>query len=163
MLLSRFTSAFLIQFQGMVLCTDPKDSKILTIHVVTQLSHTFVLRYSFPDANLYPAKTSAPPGEGVETWTQAISFHLASFDSRHNLGGLALAKTWGLARSPVGGFVAACITLHPKGMIEYVTHNNESCRVVFGVEQELLEHFVQLGEGGTKPGILDRMFNTRPL
>ena len=147
----------------MVLCADPKDSKILTIHVVTQLSHTFVLRYSFPEANLYSAKTSALPVEDDESWTQAISFHLASFDSRHNLGSLALAKTWGLARSPVGGFVAACITLHPKGMIEYVTHNNESCRVVFGMEQELLEYLVQLGEGGAKLGILDRMLNTRPL
>ncbi|KAI9764948.1 MAG: hypothetical protein M1840_007973 [Geoglossum simile] len=139
---------------GMVLRADPKDSKILTLHVVTQLSHTFVLKYSFPEANLYSAKTGALPVED-ESWTQAISFHLASFDSQHNLGGQALAKTWGLARSPVGGFVAACITLHPKGMIEYVTHNNESCRVVFGMEQELLGYFAQPGEDRPELGILD--------
>jgi hypothetical protein len=144
----------------MVLRVDPNNSEVLTIHIVTQLSHTFVLRYSFPEDSLY---AGAPPMENYESWAQAISFHLASFDSRHDLGGLALAKTWGLARSPMGGFIAACVTLHPKGMIEYVTHSNESCRVVFGMERDVLEYFVQLGEDVTKPGILECMPSTKLL
>ncbi|KAI9780963.1 MAG: putative zinc transporter msc2 [Geoglossum umbratile] len=137
---------------GIALRVDPNNSEVLTIHIVTQLSHTFILRYSFPEANLY---ASAPPAENDKSWAQAISSHLASFDSRHNLGGLALAKTWGLARSPMGGFIAVCFTLHPKGMIEYAIRSNESCRVVFGIEQDVLECLVQLGEDGAKPGILE--------
>ncbi|KAH0541476.1 hypothetical protein FGG08_004086 [Glutinoglossum americanum] len=140
---------------GMILRTDPNNSEVLTIHVATQLSHTFVLRYSFPESSAPEARPNCLPAENSENWARAIAYHRANFGSRHNLGGLASAKTWGLARSPMGGCIAACITLHPSGMIEYATHNSESCRIVFGMEQEVLEQLFQIRESDrVKPGIL---------
>jgi hypothetical protein len=148
----------------MVLRVDPNDSETLTIHVATQLSHAFVLRYSFLKVNMHEAGANCLPAENNESWAQAISYHRANFGSQHNLGGLALAKTWGLARSPMGGCIAACVTLHPSGMIEYATHNNESCRVVFGMEQEVLERAVHIEErDGVEPGILRRVSNIQLL
>jgi hypothetical protein len=51
------------------------------------------------------------------------------FDRREELGGLSNMKTWGLAT--LGGYIAACITLHPGDMAEYYIHSHERATVVF--------------------------------
>lgn len=51
------------------------------------------------------------------------------FDRKHELGGLSLMKTWGLAS--LEGYIAACITLHPGDMAEYFIPSNERAIIVF--------------------------------
>ena len=51
------------------------------------------------------------------------------FDHKHDLGGLSVMKTWGLASS--GGFVAACVTVHPGDMVEYTIQSVERSAIVF--------------------------------
>lgn len=51
------------------------------------------------------------------------------FDRREEFGGLSYVKTWGLAA--LGGYVAACITLHPGDMPEYIIPSQERATIVF--------------------------------
>ena len=51
------------------------------------------------------------------------------FDRRNELGGLSIMKTWGLAS--VEGYIAACITLHPGDMAEYLIPSQERATIVF--------------------------------
>ncbi|KAI4670747.1 uncharacterized protein J4E88_009840 [Alternaria novae-zelandiae] len=39
--------------------------------------------------------------------------------AKHELKGNSRAKVWGLTRSPLGDFIAACNSVHPSDMIEY--------------------------------------------
>ena len=52
------------------------------------------------------------------------------FDHGHDLGGLSVMKTWGLAS--LGGYIAACVTIHPGDMVEYTTQSRERSTIVFG-------------------------------
>ena len=51
------------------------------------------------------------------------------FDSRQEFGGLSIMKTWGVAA--LGGYIAACITLHPGDMPEYLIPSQERATIVF--------------------------------
>ena len=51
------------------------------------------------------------------------------FDDQNDLGGLSLIKTWGIAS--FNKHVAACITLHPGDMPEYITPSQERAMIVF--------------------------------
>lgn len=51
------------------------------------------------------------------------------FDRREEFGGLSNMKTWGIAA--LGGYIAACITLHPGDMPEYVIPSQERSTIVF--------------------------------
>ena len=51
------------------------------------------------------------------------------FDRREEFGGLSIMKTWGLAT--FGDYVAACITLHPGDMPEYLIPSQERATIVF--------------------------------
>lgn len=51
------------------------------------------------------------------------------FDDQNDLGGLSFIKTWGIAS--FNRYVAACITLHPGDMPEYITPSQERAMIVF--------------------------------
>ncbi|OJD16574.1 hypothetical protein AJ78_03265 [Emergomyces pasteurianus Ep9510] len=51
------------------------------------------------------------------------------FDLDHDLGGMSISKIWGMAS--YRGWVAACFTVHPSDMVEYVTTARECSRIVF--------------------------------
>lgn len=53
------------------------------------------------------------------------------FDQRHDLGGLSIAKTWGLASW--GPYLAICISFHPGDMIEYMLTSGERCHIIFSL------------------------------
>ncbi|KAL8671704.1 MAG: hypothetical protein Q9168_003804 [Polycauliona sp. 1 TL-2023] len=54
------------------------------------------------------------------------------FDRHHDLGGLSITKTWGLASW--GPYVASCITMHPGDMIEYTLVSEHRCHILFSQE-----------------------------
>ncbi|OAX82506.1 hypothetical protein ACJ72_03143 [Emergomyces africanus] len=51
------------------------------------------------------------------------------FDLDHDLGGMSVSKIWGMVSHR--GWVAACFTVHPSDMVEYVTPARERSRIVF--------------------------------
>jgi hypothetical protein len=68
-----------------------------------------------------------PPSE--PEWMRQRNERLARFDIQYDLGGLALARTWGLAT--YDGWVAAAFTMHPGDMPEYTTPTDAQTVVVF--------------------------------
>ncbi|CAN9357620.1 unnamed protein product [Alternaria alternata] len=56
---------------------------------------------------------------GVPNWREKIENNLALFSVKNGLKGNSKAKVWGLTRSPLGDFIAACNSVHPSDMIEY--------------------------------------------
>ncbi|KAL8944884.1 MAG: hypothetical protein Q9216_000174 [Gyalolechia sp. 2 TL-2023] len=56
------------------------------------------------------------------------------FDQHHDLGGLSIAKTWGLASW--GPYVASCISFHPGDMVEYTMTSGERCHIIFSLMDE---------------------------
>ncbi|PGH00226.1 hypothetical protein GX51_05923 [Blastomyces parvus] len=55
------------------------------------------------------------------------------FDLDHDLGGMSVARIWGMTSHR--GWIAACFTLHPSDMVEYVTAARERSRIVFMAPQ----------------------------
>lgn len=85
------------------------------------------------------------------------------FDHGHDLGGLSVMKTWGLAS--LGGYVAACVTVHPGDMVEYTIQSLERSTMVFGVTdnqqrrypwERVTKHAITEAEAQAR--ILDTMF-----
>ena len=74
---------------------------------------------------------------GEPTWSACEDTSLESrmsdcrtrFDHGHDLGDLSVMKTWGLASS--GGYIAACVSLHPGDMVEYTIQSVERSTLVF--------------------------------
>ncbi|KAF1830745.1 hypothetical protein BDW02DRAFT_558254 [Decorospora gaudefroyi] len=53
------------------------------------------------------------------SWREQIENNLALFSVKNELKGNSKAKVWGLTISPLGDFIAACVSMHPSDMIEY--------------------------------------------
>ncbi|KAF2198488.1 hypothetical protein GQ43DRAFT_422304 [Delitschia confertaspora ATCC 74209] len=53
------------------------------------------------------------------SWQYRIQDSQAYFSVNNDLEGHALTKTWGIAASPLGDYLATCHTLHPSDMVEY--------------------------------------------
>lgn len=51
------------------------------------------------------------------------------FDLDHDLGGMSVARIWGMTSHR--GWIAACFTVHPSDMVEYVTTARQRSRIVF--------------------------------
>ncbi|KAL9592809.1 MAG: hypothetical protein Q9179_006351 [Wetmoreana sp. 5 TL-2023] len=89
---------------------------------------------SAPKKNAYQstfveAETQAP--QLIDEWDE-ISGLQKDFDHAHDLGGLSITKTWGLASW--GPYLASCVTLHPGDMVEYYMPSRERCHIVFSRE-----------------------------
>ncbi|KAF2195354.1 hypothetical protein K469DRAFT_545477 [Zopfia rhizophila CBS 207.26] len=78
--------------------------------------------------------TALPP----PYWRSQIQEIQVYFSARHELHGNANAKTWGLASSPLGDFIATCSSPHPTDMVEYLTPS----------EQRTMIAISNMGEGG---------------
>jgi Putative zinc-finger of transcription factor IIIC complex len=62
-------------------------------------------------------------------WIKQVGDFRERFDIDHDLGGLAVARVWGLAA--YHGCVAAAFTMHPGDQVEYITAVNERMTLVF--------------------------------
>ncbi|KAI9872282.1 MAG: hypothetical protein M1830_001825 [Pleopsidium flavum] len=122
------TPYVLDRITGMTYCLDP-DTSDLCLEVVTHLSNVQVFRHivnSPVNAVPYATLTS----HSLPQWQKNMAECLTKFNIRHDLGGLAFTKTWGLAN--LGNYAAACITLHPGDMVEYTITSAERAMIVFG-------------------------------
>ncbi|KAL4999981.1 transcription factor IIIC subunit delta N-term-domain-containing protein [Aspergillus recurvatus] len=62
-------------------------------------------------------------------WNAKVEDVRERFDIDRDLGGLAIARIWGLASQQ--GIIAAAVTLHPGDMVEYRTNAEDRLTVVF--------------------------------
>ncbi|OJJ54242.1 hypothetical protein ASPSYDRAFT_161355 [Aspergillus sydowii CBS 593.65] len=84
-------------------------------------------------------------------WNGQVEDIRERFDIDRDLGGLAIARVWGLAS--IHGLVAAVVTLHPGDMVEYRTNAEERLTVLFSTAsgQPLdLESYILGDHAGTK-------------
>jgi hypothetical protein len=75
------------------------------------------------------------------SWQAQILESQALFSAAHDLGENAIAKTWGLASSPLGDLIATCVSLHPSDMIEYSTGNEQKSNVTLSSLSDTTEKF----------------------
>lgn len=75
------------------------------------------------------------------SWQAQILESQALFSAAHDLGENAIAKTWGLASSPLGDLIATCVSLHPSDMIEYSTANEQKSNVTLSSLSDTTEKF----------------------
>ena len=89
------------------------------------------------------------------------------YDQQNDLGGLSVMKTWGLAS--LNGYIAACVTVHPGDMTEYIIPSQERAYIVFAAHgfddpSPNLEHFAwdvdfKVGEDAkTQAAIVETLF-----
>lgn len=62
-------------------------------------------------------------------WKKQVEDFRERFDIDRDLGGLAVARTWGLAT--FRGWIVAAFTMHPGDMVEYTTAAEERTTLVF--------------------------------
>jgi hypothetical protein len=62
-------------------------------------------------------------------WRTQMAEFRDRFDLDYDLGGYAASRTWGLANHR--GWIAACFTLHPSDMPEYLTTSEERVTIIF--------------------------------
>ncbi len=74
---------------------------------------------------------------GLSPWQKQLTDCLSKYDLRYDLGGLAIAKVWGLAT--LGEYTAVCVTFHPGDMVEYTITSLERAMIIFG-HQKLPEN-----------------------
>ena len=112
----------------MVYCSSAHTSDIC-LEVATHLSHVQTFNHAL-NSSARPSTQASLNSLDPLSWQRHMADHLRKFDLRHDLGGLAFAKIWGLAT--FGMYTAACVTLHPGDMVEYTTTSTEQTTVVFG-------------------------------
>ncbi|KAL1966168.1 hypothetical protein VTN77DRAFT_4720 [Rasamsonia byssochlamydoides] len=85
-------------------------------------------------AEVSPCSTLQEDGQGQgqilqPEWKKQVENFRERYDIDHDLGGLAVARTWGLAA--FRGWIAAAFTMHPGDMVEYTTAAEERTTLVF--------------------------------
>lgn len=109
---------------------SPAEDSAVYLYLTTHLSHIEVVKIQRnihnPRGTGLICESSAPP-----TLERRMIKIRDRFDRREGFGGLSIMKTWGLAT--FGDYVAACITLHPGDMPEYLIPSQERATIVFSV------------------------------
>lgn len=106
------------------------------LEVVTHLCNVHIFKRSARISEQSPpfstlGRLGSPP------WLKQLTDSLSQYDLRYDLGGLAIAKVWGLAT--LGDYTAVCVTFHPGDMVEYTITSLERATIIFG-HQELPEN-----------------------
>lgn len=96
------------------------DAKSAILHLGTRAG--YVSTIALAGTQEYPS-TAAP------LWKRQFEDLKERFDIDRDLGGLAIARIWGLASYQ--GIVAAAMTLHPGDMIEYRIGAEERTTIIF--------------------------------
>lgn len=107
---------------------SPAEESAVYLYLTTHLSHIQVVKIQMIIHG--PHRTgltyeSLPPS----TLERRMIKVRDRFDRQEEFGGLSIMKTWGLAT--FGGYIAACITLHPGDMPEYLIPSHERSTIVF--------------------------------
>ena len=100
------------------------------LYTTTHLSTLQIMKFSpiaIPEASYHHTISSLCAG--YSHLQARLSDCAKQFSNEHSLGDMTTTKTWGLATH--GQYVAACITLHPSEMIEYITPAHERATIVF--------------------------------
>ncbi|KKZ61842.1 hypothetical protein EMCG_03631 [[Emmonsia] crescens] len=105
-------------------------------------SHTPILHVAHLSSSLHSLPLSATQTRHITVGSNGHSDNAQSadlyrqiegfrsrFDLDHDLGGMSIARVWGMASHR--DWIAACFTVHPSDMVEYITTARERSRIVF--------------------------------
>ncbi|EME80843.1 uncharacterized protein MYCFIDRAFT_197731 [Pseudocercospora fijiensis CIRAD86] len=103
---------------------DPIAGAAITddaLHIASQMSTTTTatasLRVSKDEKELQPHENPQ--------WKDAILEYKSSYGAQHDLASKVQERTWGMASSPLGGFIATCASMHPADTIAYVISSDQ--------------------------------------
>ena len=103
------------------------------IQTATVRSHIQSIRIPEVQANGDAEMVDQEPRVTADWRTQTAEFR-DRFDLDYDLGGYAGARTWGLTSHH--GWIAACFTLHPSDLPEYVTTSEERVTIIFSPPEQ---------------------------
>ncbi|KXT18779.1 hypothetical protein AC579_8249 [Pseudocercospora musae] len=103
---------------------DPVAGAAITddvLHVASQMSTT-----TTATASLHISKETKElqPYESPQ-WKDAIIEYKSAYGAQQDLAGKVQERTWGMASSPLGGFIATCASMHPADTIAYVISSDQ--------------------------------------
>ncbi|KXT01755.1 hypothetical protein AC578_2733 [Pseudocercospora eumusae] len=103
---------------------DPIAGAAITddvLHIASQMSTTTTatasLRISKETKELQPYKNPQ--------WKNAILEYKSAYGAQQDLASKVQERTWGMASSPLGGFIATCASMHPADTIAYVISSDQ--------------------------------------
>lgn len=99
-----------------------------TLHAATVFSHAQSTRVAGGIGNGNDETRKTP------RWYAQIAEFRDRFDLDYDLGGYAIARTLGLTTHR--GWIAACFTLHPSDMVEYITMTDERATIIFSPAEQ---------------------------
>ena len=96
------------------------------MHIVSHLSSATspTTRLTLPLKANVSESLKFPP-----SWQQAIVKWKAMFSDENDLDDNVQERTWGIASSPLGDFIATCGTLHPSDSLSYIIGSDQSCSI----------------------------------
>lgn len=98
--------------------TNPGDgSTLMHITSLLSMSAAATTTLSLP---LQDDEISVQPA-----WQHAISESKAVYGTDHDIGGQVLERTFGIASSPMGDYIATCTAMHPSDCVEYVIQSDQ--------------------------------------
>lgn len=125
---------------GLVFSNGTADGEWMLL-LGTHMSHNVVLHGSAvsPDVRIAAGQSLLGPNSTVhvdgnsffESYQQNLGMYCSNFSANYNLEGNVTLKTWGITQRPQGGWIATCISLHPRDMVEYVTEGRKVSVVTF--------------------------------
>ena len=105
------------------------SAQLPDIHIVSHLSSSIAVT-TVLSTPLNDSRMSTPPN-----WQAAITQSKETFSSQHGLDGHVQERTWGVASSPLGDYVAPAITLLPSDSIAHVIPSDR--HTIVNITQEV--------------------------
>lgn len=85
-------------------------------------------------------------------WQEAINASKATFSAQYNLEGHVQERTWGIATSPMGEFIATATTMLPSDAVAYMTPSDY--RTIININREVMpdhENILPIDGGTCRP------------
>lgn len=92
-----------------------------TLHVVSQMSTANAATSSLQ----FSEQSRTFQRQDDPEWKMAILEQKTAYGGERDLIGHVQERTWGIASSPVDGFIATCVSMHPADAIAYVISSNQ--------------------------------------
>ena len=112
------------------------------LHVISQLSSS--------TSPTHALRLPLDPGQDAAeqpAWHFALNNSKAAFGATHDLGDQVQARTWGIACSPLGGYVAACASMHPNDLLAYIINAGQTSNLNITLESDVSTNPFEAGHG----------------
>lgn len=110
------------------------------LHIVSHLSTASSATSRLPKSLSKVANFKEP------NWQNALQEDIANYAASNDLGSSVQERTWGIASSPLGDFVATCVSLLPSDIPAHIIQSEQ--RSIVAITQEYSSEEIPLPSGG---------------